>query len=150
MLHRELKERLQEAMRNKETVYVDTLRGLLTACTNELVIQKKKPDTELDDAGVHMVIKKAAKQRKEAIVQYQKAGRTEQEEKEQQELKFLSTYLPEEMSDSALRVIVEEKKKELNIQDPTKMGMLIGAVKKVVGDQADGNRIAEMVRTSLQ
>ena len=74
-LHQDIRDSLKEAMKAKDDAKLRTVRGMLTAFTNELVATGKKPQDMLDDAGTLTVIKRLAKQRKESIVQFDAAGR---------------------------------------------------------------------------
>jgi uncharacterized protein YqeY len=137
-LHEDLKGALKDAMKNKDAAKLRTVRSMLTAFTNELVATGKKPQDSLDDQGALTVVKRLAKQRKDSIEQYEKAGRTDLAETEKEELAVLESYLPQMMSQDEIRPIVEAKKAELGITDKSKMGMLVGAVMKELQGKADG------------
>jgi len=144
-LQQTIKEQMKDAMRAKDSVRVSTLRGLMSAFTNELVAQKKTPQDELSDQDVLTVIKRAVKQRKDSISQFESAGRSELAESEKAELTILSDYLPETMSLEDIKAIAVKKKAELDITDKGKMGMLIGALVKELGDKADGGDVKTVV-----
>lgn len=144
-LQQTIKEQMKEAMRAKDSVRLSTLRGLISAFTNELVAQKKTPQDELSDADALTVIKRAVKQRKDSIAQFEGAGRSELADSEKAELAVLSEYLPETMSQEEIKKIAETKKEELGITDKSKMGMLMGALMKDLGDKADGGDVKEVV-----
>lgn len=137
-LHEDLKGALKDALKNKDAAKLRTVRSMLTAFTNELVATGKKPQDSLDDQGALIVVKRLAKQRKDSIEQYEKAGRTDLSETEKEELAVLESYLPQMMSQDEIRPIVEAKKAELGITDKSKMGMLVGAAMKELQGKADG------------
>ena len=58
---------MKEAMKARDSVRLDVLRGLLAGFTNEAVAKKRKPDEELSDEETLSVIGKAVKQRKDSI-----------------------------------------------------------------------------------
>ena len=145
MLHEDIKNSLKEAMKKKDEVGVRTIRNMLTAFTNELVAGKRTPQDKLTDKEVLTVIKRLAKQRQESITQFKAADRDDLLKPEEAELAFLETYLPKTMSQAEIKPIAQQKKTELNITDKTKMGMLIGAVMKELGDQADGGDVKAVV-----
>ncbi len=134
-------------MKAKDEVRLRTVRSLLTAFTNELVAGGKTPQDELDDEAVLAVIKRAAKQRKESITQYEENGRPELAAPEQEELVVLESYLPELMSQEEIKPIAEAKKAELGIDDKSKMGQLIGAVMKDLQGKADGGDVKAVVES---
>ena len=147
MLYEDIKASLKEAMKNKAEVELRTIRSMLTAFTNELVAGGKTPQDTLTDDAVIAVIKRLAKQRRESIDQFTKAGRDDLVEPERAELNYLETYLPKMMSRAKIKPIAEQKKTELNIDDKSKMGLLIGAVMKEIKGKADGADVKAVVES---
>jgi len=145
MLQQQIKEEMRESMKAREETKTMVLKGLLSAFTNELVAQRKKPSEELPDADALNVIKKAVKQRKDSIEQFEKGGREDLVSKEKAELEILNAYLPEMINKEEIEKIARAKKEELGIDDKAKMGMLIGALMKDLKDKADGGDVKEVV-----
>lgn len=148
-LHEDIKAELKEALKAKEAVRLRTIRGMLTAFTNELVASGKTPQDTLEDDTTRAVIKRLAKQRKDSIEQFEAAGRTELAAVEKEELVVLESYLPQLMSQEQIRPIAEAKKAELGVDDKSKMGILIGAVMKETAGQADGADVKAVVESLL-
>ena len=144
-LHESIKGELKEAMKAKEAVRLRVVRSLLTAFMNELVATSRTPQDMLTDEEVMAVIKRAAKQRKESITQYEAADRTDLSAPEKEELVVLEAYLPQMMSVEEIKPIAEAKKVELGIDDKAKMGMLVGAVMKELAGKADGGDVKSVV-----
>ena len=136
-------------MKARDEVRLRTVRGMMTAFTNELVATGKKPQDELDDAGVLSVIKRLAKQRKESIVQFEAAGRNELAEPEKLELVVLDSYLPQMMSQEEIEPIAKAKLAELGVTDKSKIGVAIGAVMKELAGKADGGDVKAVVERLL-
>jgi uncharacterized protein len=149
-LHTDIKGELKEALKAKDATRLRTVRSMLTAFTNELVATGKTPQQELDDAGVLSVIKRLAKQRKESIVQFEAANRTDLADPEKEELVILEAYLPTLMSRDAIRPIVEAKIASLGAVDKSKMGMLIGTLMKELQGKADGADVKAIVEELLK
>jgi uncharacterized protein YqeY len=149
-LHTDIKASLKDAMKAKEAVRLRVIRSLLTAFMNELVATKRTPQDELTDDEVMAVIKRAAKQRKESISQYEAAGRQDLADPEKEELAIIEEYLPALMSREDIAKVVAAKKAELGIDDKSKMGMLVGAVMKELGGQADGADVKVEVEASFE
>jgi hypothetical protein len=148
-LHESIKAELKEAMKAKEAVRLRVVRGLLTAFMNELVATSRTPQDLLTDDEVMAVIKRAAKQRKESITQYEAAARPELAAPEKEELVVLESYLPQMMSIEEITPVVVAKKAELGIDDKSKMGMLVGAVMKELGGKADGGDVKTAVEAQF-
>lgn len=136
-------------MKAKDAVKLRTVRSMLTAFTNESVASGKTPQDLLEDEAVLAVIKRQAKQRKESIAQYESAGRDDLSETEKEELVVLESYLPKLMSVEEITPIVEAKKAELEIEDKSKMGMLVGAVMKELAGKADGADVKAVVEAQF-
>jgi len=146
-LHEQVKSQLKEAMKAKEEVKLRVVRSLLTAFMNEMVATGRTPQDVLTDDETLAVIKRAAKQRKESITQYEAAGRDELAAPEKEELVVLESYLPQLLSQDEIRPVAEAKKAELGIEDKSKLGILIGAVMKELGGNADGGDVKAVVES---
>lgn len=136
---------MKNAMKEKDSNKVMTLRSVMAAFMNELVATGGTPQSEVTDEVAITVLKRAVKQRKEALSQFADAGRNDLAEQEQAELNVLEGYLPESMSNDAIREIAIAKKEELGIKDKAKMGVLVGAVMKATSGEADGSDVKEVV-----
>ena len=142
-----IREDLKNAMRNKEAEKLTTLRGLIAGFTNELVASGQTPQSEITDEIVMTVLKRQAKQRKDAIEQFKAGGREDLVATEQAELDVISAYLPATMSQDEIRVIAEAKKTELGVTDKAGMGKLIGTLMSELKDKADGGDVKVVVES---
>ena len=145
MLSQKIRTDMTTAMKAREELRVQTLRGALAAFTNELVAKGRKPTEELADADAVAVLKRLAKQRKEASEAFAKGGRAELAEKEASELKIIEAYLPQMISREEIERVARAKKEELGVADASGAGKLTGAVMKELAGQADGNDVKEVV-----
>jgi len=150
MLAKKIRTDMIAAMKAKDDLRVQTLRGALAAFTNELVAKGRKPTEELDDKDVVVVLKRLAKQRKEAAEVYEKGGRAELAEKELNELKIIEEYLPQMVSREEIEKVARAKKEELGVADVSGAGKLTGAVMKEFGGTADGQVVKEVVASLLR
>ncbi len=144
----QIKSDMKDAMRAKDAAALTALRGLLSAFTNELVAIGRTPQDTLSDDEALVVIKRASKQRKDAIEQFEKGGRPELAEGEKAELAILEKYLPQMMSEEQIKPIAEAKITEFE-GDKSKMGQIIGAVLKETAGQADGGDVKKVVMELL-
>lgn len=133
-------------MKARDQIRVDTLRGALSAFTNELVAKGRKPTEEIADADAVTVLKRLAKQRKDAIEQFTAGGRAELADKEAQELKIIEAYLPQTASREEIEKVARAKKEELGVADASGAGKLTGAVMKEFSGRADGNDVKSVVQ----
>jgi uncharacterized protein len=145
-----LKEQLQAdmatAVREGDKERRDALRMILAAIKQVEVDER----ATLDDAGVTAVLSKQAKQRRESIADYEKAGRTELVAGEKTELAIIEAYLPQMMSRDEIRVLAAETMAELGITDAKGTGQLMSRLMPQLKGKADGRVVNEVVRELLQ
>ena len=106
MLHEEIKNKIKEAMMAKDSLKLETYRGMVSAFTNELVSRGKKPSEMLSDDEALAVVTRLSKQRKDSIEQFRKGNREDLVAKEEAELAILEKYLPSLMDKSEIVKIV--------------------------------------------
>jgi len=147
MISAKIREDLTASMKAKDQVRTDTLRGLLAAFTNELVAKGIKPTEQISDDDATAVTKRAVKQRRDSIEQFRKGGREDLANKEEQELKILETYMPEQVSREEIERVARATKERMGVTDASKMGILIGAVMKELKGKADGSLVKEVVES---
>lgn len=144
-LHEQIKGEMKEAMKEKNQPRLMAIRGLLSAFTNEAVSKKYKPDQILTDEEALAVIKRAVKQRKDAIAQFESGDRVDLAENEKGELSYLEKYLPQMMSREEIKKIAEAKKAELGITDKSGAGKFTGTLMKELAGRADGADVKAVV-----
>ena len=127
----------------------EVLRGLKAVILNEEVAQKKR-DEGLTDEVIEQLIAREIKKRNESATIYDGAKRPELSENERAEAKVLAEYLPEQLSEADILVTVQKIIAELGASGPSAMGQVIGAVKKELGNAANGALIAQLVKNALQ
>jgi len=146
-----LKERLRgdltAAMKARDDVRTRTLRMALTSVANEEVAGKAARD--LTDDEVLRIIAREAKRRREAAAAFDAAGRPAQAAAERAEDDVLSGYLPAQLSDQDLAVLVARVIADTGAAGPAAMGQVMRAVTPLVAGRAEGGRVAAEVRRAL-
>lgn len=126
----------------------DVLRGLKAAVLNEEVAKGIR-DSGLDDASFEQLVAREVKKRLDSVQQYTAAARPELAETEQAEARILEVYLPEQLSETDIKKVVDETISTLGVSGPQAMGQVIGAVKGKLGNAADGATVARLVKEAL-
>ena len=139
-------EDLKTAMKGRDELKVSALRMLKAAASNA-AIQKGKDS--LEDAEAIDVIAKLIKQRDESVEAYTKGNRPELAEKEKKEAAILKAYLPAQMPEAELKVIIQTALKETGASGPQGMGAVMKAVLPKVAGRADGGKVSQLVREAL-
>lgn len=138
---------LHTAMRARDKVRVATLRMALSAIT----VEEVSGDTArtLSDAEVTKVLAKEAKKRREAAAAYEQAKRPELAAEEVAELAILETYLPRQLDDEAIGRVVEQVIAASGAVGLPQLGVVMKAVQSQIAGQADGGRVAAIVKEKL-
>ncbi|MFA6554083.1 MAG: GatB/YqeY domain-containing protein [Candidatus Paceibacterota bacterium] len=142
-LHQNIKEQIKEAMRAKDTVRLDTLRGLNALFLNEMLAQKITTEF-LPDEKVLALIKRSVKQRQDSIRQFEIGKRADLADKEKAELVILESFLPAGATKEEIMVVASKVIENLKKQgsfDAKAIGKITGQVMKELGGRADGNDV---------
>lgn len=139
-------EDLKVAMKNKEAEKLSAIRMLQSAIKNREIELRPAEITDNDILGV---VRKLAKQRKDSIIEFEKAQRQDLADKEKAELKILEEYLPAQMSAEQIAKIVEEVIKAQGATTQKQMGPVVKEVMNRAAGMADGKMISDLVRSKL-
>ena len=146
-----LKEQLmsdfKDAMKAKDEVRKNTI-SFARAAVKQYEIDNRK---ELDDEGIVAILAKQVKMRKDALSDFEKAGRMDLADAYKQEIEVLQKYLPAQLSADEIRDIVKATAAELGIEGGKQnMGKLMGAVMGKVKGLADGGDVKKEVEAFLK
>ena len=140
-LKQTLTEDMKNAMRARDSLTLQAIRYLLAEIKNVEI-----DNGEQDDKGIEKIIASQVKKIKEAIEEFKKGNRDDLVQEEEKKLLVLKKYLPEQMSDQQLEQII---KKIVADNQGLEMGPMIGKVMVAVKGQADGGRVRELVKRTL-
>jgi uncharacterized protein len=145
-----LKERLdqafKEALKGQQHTVLSTLRMLKTAMRNKEV-EVKHP---LSEPEILAVINSQAKQRRDAVAEYQKAGRQDLASKEEEELSVLLSFLPAQLTPEELEAEVVRIIAQVGASSPKDMGKVMKTAMAELAGRADGKVVQEIVRRRLE
>lgn len=148
MLKQKILDDLKAAMKAGDTAKRDALR-MLDSMIKNVEIEKQKRESGLSDEEIQEVISRAVKQRKDAVAQYTTGGRADLAEKENKEIEILTAYLPEQMSEDAVREIVKSAISQTGATGMSDIGKVMGPVMAKLKGQADGNLVKKIVEEEL-
>jgi uncharacterized protein YqeY len=141
-----LGEDLKLAMKSKDQLRMDVIRMIKAAILNKEVELKK----DLDDAEMSRIMTTLIKQRRESVVQYEKAHRAELAEKERKEIAIIESYLPKALSSQELEQIIVSVLAETGARSLQEMGTVMKAVMaRLAGQPVDGKLVSDLVRAKL-
>lgn len=136
---------MKAAMRARESARLGTIRLLLAALKQKEVDER----TELDDAAIAAVVERLIKQRKDAISQFEAAGRADLVTAEQTELAVLEVYLPERLSPDEIETAIAAAIAETGAATPKDMGKVMGLLKPRLAGRADMGQVSASIKARL-
>jgi uncharacterized protein YqeY len=142
-LQEQIKENIKKSMLEKNSIKLDVLRGIGAAFMNELVAKGRKPQDVLTDEEALAVITRIGKQRKDSIDQFEKAGRMDLADEEKAQYEYIKEFLPELMSEQAIRNYIEEKKSQG--LDITQKNVVMKTLMTELKGRADGQLVKSII-----
>ena len=144
-LVKRLDEEIIGAMKDKNTVKLATLRGVKAAMKQQNIDHKK----EINDELLVDVVSKEIKTRNESIKEFEKGSRQDLIDKTEEEISYLSEYLPEQLSEEELNAIIDKVFAEVNPTGMKDMGAIMGKVTPLVKGKADMGQVSGIIRSKL-
>lgn len=141
----QLNQDMKTAMKAKDRESLTTIRMIKSTIQNEEIAKGR--DLTADEELT--ILAREKKQRLESLEEFKKADRADLVEKLEVELKIVDQYLPEQLSDDEVRVIVQETIDEVGAESMKDMGTVMSAVMPKVQGRADGGQINGLVRELL-
>lgn len=138
---------IKEAMKARETVRLEALRGL----KKEFIEAKtaKSATAELSDDEALKIVQKLVKQRRDTAEIYKTQNRADLADREVEEANALAVYLPKQLTAEELEIAVKSIIEKSGITSAKEMGKVMGLASKELAGKADGKVIADMVKRLL-
>lgn len=137
---------LKDAMKNKDKVKLNTVRSIRALI---LDFEKSGAAKELTEQDELKMLSTAAKKRREAAEQFEKAGRLELAENEKNELKIIELYLPKQLSEAEVLTNIKNIASEVGATSKADFAKLMPLAMKSLKGKADGNIVRKMVEKVL-
>ena len=138
---------IKQAMLAKDVEKLAALRSVKSAF---LLEASKDGRSEISDEIALKIIVKLVKQRKDSAQIYNDQNRQDLEKDELEQLKHLEVYLPKQLSEDEVKIIIDTIVDNLGAVSMKDMGRVMSEANKKIGSQADGKLIANIVRNKLQ
>ena len=136
---------VKDAMRAKDKPRLATLR-LITAAIKQREVDER---IELDDTQVTLVLDKMVKQRRESIVQFEKAGRDDLIAIENSELEIIIPYLPEQLGEDEINALIDAALEQTGASSIKDMGKVMGQLKPKLQGKADMGAVSALIKAKL-
>lgn len=144
-----LKEKLQEdwkcALKSREKFKANVISMAKAA-----ILQVEKTDgVKLNDEQIVEVLAKEVKQRREALVEFEKGNRQDLVDKANDEIKILMNYLPQQLTEDEIKSVINDAAASIGANNMKDMGKLMGAVVPKTKGRADGTLVSKLVKEFL-
>ncbi|MFR9708324.1 GatB/YqeY domain-containing protein [Paenibacillus sp. MB22_1] len=144
-LSERLNEDMKQAMKSQNKFKLSTIR-MVRATIKNLEIDLKRT---LNDNEVLDILSREIKQRKDALQEFEKAGRDDLAEQVKAEAEILAEYLPEQLSEEEIKVIVQQTIQETGASSKADLGKVMSALMPKVKGRADGKLVNQTVQQLL-
>jgi uncharacterized protein YqeY len=149
MLRDDINKALTEAQKAKNERAVSTLRMVNSTLKNADIEARGSGKPALGDADVLPILQKMIKQRQESVELYQKGGRADLVQQEQEEIAIISAYLPKQMSEEEMKTAIQAAIAETGAAGMKDMGKVIGALRGKYAGQMDMAKASALVKGAL-
>lgn len=147
MLFDQISNDIKEAMKARDKVRLEALRNI-----KKVFIEAKTApgaNDTLEDAQALKILQKLAKQGHDSADLYTSQNRPDLAEEEMAQVNVIESYLPKQMSEEEIEVVVKEIIAQTGAQSMKEMGKVMGIASKQLAGKADGKKISEIVKKLL-
>ena len=137
---------MKAALKARNSLKLNTIRGLISEIKNHEIDLRRK----LDNDEIISLVSTQIKKRKEAATMFDEGGRSDLSEKENQEMIILQEYLPEQVSEGDLKNRIKEVILELGIVDIKDLGKVMKTIIPEFKGRADNGQIKNLVAECLK
>jgi uncharacterized protein len=148
-LRDKLMEDVKAAMKGGDKARLSTIRLIQAALKDKDIEARGLGKGQLTDDDLMSLMQKMVKQRQESIAIYTQAGRTELAAGEQAEVEVISSYLPKQMDEAAMKAAIADAVAEAGATTMKDMGKVVALLKAKHAGQMDFAKASQMVKAAL-
>jgi len=150
MLLNKLNEDLKTALKGGDSFKTGVIRMVLASIKNKEIAKKGKgQEPALTEEELIDLLMKEAKKRKESADIYKQGGRDDLAQKEEQELEFIKSYLPEELSKEEIEKIVKVAIEKTGAKEIKEIGKVMAEAMKELKGKAQPGAVSEIIKKLL-
>lgn len=150
MMRDTLSNAMKEALKAKDSRRLSTVRLIQTAVKDRDIAHRGVGKDPVTDDEILQILQKMIKQREESAKIYDDGGRAELAAQEREEIEIIRSFMPEQMSDEAVRAACEAVIAEIGAQGLRDMGKVIGVLKERYAGQMDFAKASGLVKELLK
>jgi uncharacterized protein YqeY len=145
-LSERLNDDMKQAMKSQDKFKLSVIRMVRASVKNQEIELKRA----LDDNEVLDILSREVKQRKDSLQEFEKAGRDDLAKDIAAEIDIISAYLPKQLTEEEIKVIVQQTIQETGASSKAEMGKVMSALMPKVKGRADGKLVNTIVQQFLQ
>ena len=150
MLRSRLNDDLKVALKAKDKIAVSTLRLILAALKDRDIAARGEGNCDgIGEEEILLLLQKMIRQRRDAIVLYQQAGRDELAEREGAEIEVIQRFLPKQLSAEEMQGAIEEVIDELAAGSIKDMGRVMSTLRERYGGRMEFAKASTVVKQQL-
>ena len=141
---------LKEAMINKDITLTNTLRLILAAVKDKDISARSKNNSEgIDEAEIITLLQNMIKQRNASIEMYIQGKRDDLVKIEEDEIKIISNFLPEQLSENEINDIITNSIRSSGAKSIKDMGKVINLIKDEYNGKMDFGVVSKIIKAKL-
>ncbi len=144
-MYDKIKEEIVNAMKEKDTLKVQTLRGV----KGEIDLEHINKKVEINDELVISVLSHQIKTRRESIVEFEKGNREDLVNKTNDEINLLQNYMPKQLSDEEVNQILDNAFDKVKPTSNKDMGLIMREVTPLLKGKADMSKVSSLIKERL-
>ncbi|WP_199618725.1 GatB/YqeY domain-containing protein [Paenibacillus alkalitolerans] len=144
-LSERLNEDMKQMMKSGDKFALSVIRMIRSSVKNVEIDQRRT----LSDEEVLDILTREMKQRKDALQEFEKAGREDLADTAKAEIEVIQRYMPQPLTEHELQAIVQETIQEVGASSKSDMGKVMSALMPKVKGRAEGRLVNETVQRLL-
>jgi uncharacterized protein YqeY len=145
-LKQRIREEMKDAMRSGERERLKVIRLIISSVKQVEIDTRQNID---DDSQVLAIINKMVKQRRDSVKQFTAGNRQDLVDIELSEINILKNYLPAQLNEQEIELLIDEVLSEIAATDIKDMGKAMAAIKIKINGRADMSLVSQNIRSRL-
>lgn len=140
-----IKEDIVKALKEKDTLKLQTLRGI----KGEVDLEHINKKVDINDELVINILSRGIKTRRESILEFEKGNREDLINKTKEEIDLLQTYLPKQLTQDEINKVLDDVFDKVKPNSPKDMGLIMKEVTPLLKGKADMGNVSAMIKERL-
>ena len=144
-MYDKIKEDIVKALKEKDTLKLQTLRGI----KGEVDLEHINKKIDINDELVITVLTRGIKTRRESINEFEKGNREDLISKTKEEIDLLQLYLPKQLTKDEINEILDDAFDKVKPTSPKDMGLIMREVTPILKGKADMGEVSSLIKERL-